>query len=172
MPYRTFNNWLFDGSRNTPIPEPKDGVDILKYNSPITQTYEISMFLSHGPLNHYLNKYCNNIGLRYMSREELFLFIKKCVLDFKATRRNVAFFKYKRNSQIFQGLREKLPELKTCDVNLLCDIVDKSNDKGAIYQTLGIEKPKKRKVKRTKKVKRGKISLKKFLIEHFSTIKV
>lgn len=172
MPFRTFNDWVFDGSRYSPIPEPKDGVDLLKYNSPITHTYVISMFLNHGPLNHYLNKYCNNLGLRYMTKEELFLFIKKCVLDFKATRRNVAYFKYKRNSLLFQGLREKLPEVKTCDINLLCDIIDKSKEKGAIYQTLGIEKQKKRKIKKEKKSRVGKISLKKFLIEHFSIIEM
>ena len=170
MPFKTFNNWLFDGSRDTPIPT--KGVDLLKYNSPITHTYVISMFLNNGSLNHYLNKYCNNIGLRYMTKEELFLFIKRCVLDFKATRRSVSYFKRKRDSQLFHGLRGKFPYLKHYEINFLCDVVDKSKEKEAIYQSLGIEKPKKKKIKKAKKVNVDKISLKEFLNGHFSTIKV
>ena len=80
MPFKTFNSWLFDGSRNTPLPKAKDGIDILKYNSPITHTYALSLFLRNGVLNHYLDKYFNNIGLRYLPKEELFLFLKQCVI--------------------------------------------------------------------------------------------
>jgi len=47
MPFRTYNNWLFDGQRNSPIPK-TDKLDILKYNSPITHTFVISMFLRNG----------------------------------------------------------------------------------------------------------------------------
>jgi hypothetical protein len=50
MPFKTYLNWLFDGREDTPIPEPvtdKDGKvivpDIMKYNSPITHTYAISL---------------------------------------------------------------------------------------------------------------------------------
>ena len=47
MPFRTFNSWLFDGQRYSPIPKPKSGVNLLKYNSPITHTFLVSMFLRH-----------------------------------------------------------------------------------------------------------------------------
>jgi hypothetical protein len=63
MPYRTFNGWLFDGSRNSKFPTPKysnDGEeiipDLLKYNSPITHgllrrlTIEL-MWAIHNPNN-------------------------------------------------------------------------------------------------------------------------
>ena len=45
MPFKAFNSWLFDGNIKTPIPKAKDGVDVLKYNSPITHTFVISLFL-------------------------------------------------------------------------------------------------------------------------------
>ena len=78
MPFKTFNTWLFDGNQSSPIPK-----DILKYNSPISHTYVISLFLKNGTLNNYLDKYFNDLNLRYLTKEELFRFIKKCVLDFK-----------------------------------------------------------------------------------------
>ena len=107
MPFKTFHNWLFDGSRSSPIPKATEKIDILKYNSPITHTYLISMFPKSGPLNHYLNTYLNNINTRYLEKEDLFNFIKKCVLDFRIKRRDVSYFPYKRQTKLFQKLREK-----------------------------------------------------------------
>jgi len=173
MPYKTFNKWLFDGSKKTPIPKAKDGVDILKYNSPITHTYALSIFLRNGPLNNYLNKYFNNINLRYLSKEDLFYFLKKCVLQFRFTRRDLIYYPYKRKSKLFEVLRERVPHLKNCDIATLCELIDKSDDKETIYQTLGIDKPKKRKLRKPKKSQGAKkLPLEIFLNDNFSTIKV
>ena len=118
-PYQVFNNWLFDGSSTSPIPKPKDGVDILKYNSPITHIFVLQLLMRHGPLNHYLNKHFNNIGVRYLPKDELFLFIKKCVLDFKALKRDTVFYPYKAKNKLYDVLRDKIPELKNNDISLL-----------------------------------------------------
>jgi len=169
MPYKTFNNWLFDGSRNTPIPPRKDGVDILKYNSPITHTYALSLFLRNGPLNRYLNEYFNNIGVRYLLKEEFFMFLKQCVIDFRVQRRDVVFYPYRRKTKLYDILRDKVPQFKNDDISLLCDIIDKSESKEVVYHSLGIEKPKKQKL-RKKKTKNKKISADEFLKEHFSIL--
>ena len=171
MPYRTFNNWLFDGDRTSQIPKPKNGIDILKYNSPITHTHVISLFLNNGVLNHYLDTYFNNINLRYLTREELFKFIKKCVMDFKIRKRDLVFYPRRRRFQLYEKLREKIQTVKNDDLFLLCDIIEKSKNKDAIYSTLGLEKPKKQKIKKSKKIKKEKISLE-GLMEHFSTIEI
>ena len=171
MPYRTFNNWLFDGDRTSQIPKPKNGIDILKYNSPITHTHVISLFLNNGSLNHYLDTYFNNINLRYLTREELFKFIKKCVMDFKIRKRDLVFYPRRRRFQLYEKLREKIQTVKNDDLFLLCDIIEKSKNKDAIYSTLGLEKPKKQKIKKNKKIKKEKISLE-GLMEHFSTIEI
>lgn len=171
MPFKTFNNWLFDGSRNTPIPSAKNGIDILKYNSPITHTFVISMFLKHGPLNKYLDDYFNNIGLRYLEKEDLFRFIKKCVLDFKITRRDITFYPRKPRQVLYDKLRERMPMLKNNDILLLCEIIEKSAERDSIFETLDLEKLKKKKIKNIKKIKHTKkISLDEFLNEHFSII--
>ena len=171
MPFKTYNRWLFDGSRTSPIPKAEGNVDILKYNSPITHTFALQMFMKNGNLNHYLNEFFNNIGLRYLSKEDLFLFIKKCVIDFRITKRDTVFYPYKAKNKLYDKLREKFPELKNNDVSLLCDIIEKSDDKESIYNTLGLEKPpKKQKIKLGKKKvdKKHKIPLHNFLDKHFS----
>jgi len=124
------------------------------------------MFLKHGPLNHYLDKYFNDISLRYLNKKELFTFIKKCVLDFRVRRSDTSFTPYTRKTKIFTALRNKFPELKNCDVSLLCDLVEESDEKEAIFNTLGLEKPKKLKTKKQPRSK--KVSLKEFMAKHFS----
>ncbi len=124
------------------------------------------MFLKNGPLNFYLDKYFNNINLRYLDKKELFTFIKKCVLDFRVGRRDTTFIPFTRKSKLFGILRNKFPELKNCDISLLCDLIEESDDKEVIYNTLGLEKPKK--VKRRKEPKSKKSTLKEFLAKHFS----
>jgi len=179
MPFKTFTSWLFDGNRNSPIPKPsftKEGKisvpDILKYNSPITHTFALQLFMRSGPLNYYLDKYFNDINVRYLSREELFLFLKKCVMDFKVTKRDTVFYPYKAKNKLYDILKKKLPELKGYDISLLCDIIEKSPEKKSIYNALNLEIPKKKKMKmgEKKNKEKKKISLKEFLEEHFSII--
>ena len=128
------------------------------------------MFLKNGPLNYYLDSYFNNINVRYLDKKELFTFIKKCVQDFRVTRRDTTFVPFTRKVKLFSVLRDKFPELKNCDITLLADIVDESDDKDVIYNTLGLEKPKKMKLK-TKR-KKSKVSLKEFMANHFSIMEL
>jgi len=174
MPFKTYTNWLFDGSRTTPLPKATEKVDILKYNSPITHVFALQMFMRHGPLNHYLDEYFNNIGLRYLSKEELFLFVKKCVLDFRVLRRDTVFYKWRHKDKLYNVLRDKFPELKNDDVSLFAEIIEKDEDRDTIYDTLGLAKPpKKQKVRIGKKKinKKNKIPLDSFMEKHFSIIK-
>jgi hypothetical protein len=124
------------------------------------------MFLKNGPLNYYLNTYFNNIGLRYLDKQELLEFIKKCVLDFRVSKYDTTFIPWTRKTKLFGLLRNKFPELKNCDISLLCDLVEESDEKDRIYNTLGLEKPKKSKVKKQKT--NQKISVKDFVARHFS----
>ena len=170
-PYRVFSDWLFDGKPSSPIPRGGDLPDILKYNSPINHTYVISMFLTNGPLNKYLNTYFNNIGVRYLDKEELFRFIKTCVRDFKIKRKDIAYLPYKQKDEVFRKIKPKLPLLKNYDIDLLCDLINKSEEKNSIYSSLGIEKIEKKKLKEKKK-KKKKVNLKEFLSENFATIEI
>jgi len=185
MPYKTFQNWLFDGNLRSPIPSVKydnNGKeivpDLLSYKSPITCTYVITIFLNNSKLVRYLDRYLNNIGLRYLEVEDLFRFIKKCVIDFRVQRKDIPFIPFKRQTIMFNILRNKFPILKNNDISLLCELIDKSDDKDMIYSALDISRPKKEKLKiESKKSKSGinfmvekgvSISLKDFIETHFS----
>ena len=98
--YKVWFDWLFDGNIKSPIPKGEKIPAILKYNSPITHTYVISIFINNGPLNWFLNKYFNNISLRYLDKGELFHFIKKCIIDFRVQRKNIPLF-HTRKTQFF-----------------------------------------------------------------------
>lgn len=173
-PYAVFNEWLFDRERTSPIPKPKfdsDGKilipDILKYNSPINHTFVIKLFVRNIRLNYYLNKYFNNINLRYLDKSELFIFIKQCVIDFKIKQRDLMFYHYHRQTALFEKLRNKMPMLKNHDIYLLIEIIEKSNERDNIYTSLGIDKPKIQKNKKGKIRNKG-ISSSGFIKENFS----
>jgi hypothetical protein len=172
--YETFNRWLFDGSLKSELPE-KDV--FLSYKSPIVPSRLISSFMLYGELNHYLNKYFNNMGLHYIEKEDIFKFIKKCIIDFKIRRNNLSFIKTKKDSNLFQGLRKKFPTLKGCDIEHLCSVVENMEDNGkrSIYDSLGlikIEAPKRVK-KSLKKIvdKSEKIKIKDWLETNFSVVR-
>jgi hypothetical protein len=174
LPYKTFNNWLFDGNLNSPIPKSKIDKnkkiiipDILKYNSPIRNNYVIALFLRNLPLNFYLNKYFNNINLWYLSKEEFFKFIKQCVINLKIKKRSLMFYRYHRRKLLYNKLQDKQPLLKNDDLLLLCDIIEKSSNKKSIYDSLNLEMPKKTKIKKVRKIKNKKISSTKFINQHF-----
>jgi len=167
-PYQVFSNWLFDGMPNSPLPRRTEDVDILKYNSPITNTYVVSLFLRNGKLNNYLNTYFNDINLRYLDKEDLFRFIKKCIQDFRIKKRDLMFYKRTPKVVLYEILRDRMPILKNDDIYLLCDIIEKSENRDSIFESLGLEKPKKIKVKSEKKSSKKNISLDELLSEHFS----
>ena len=169
-PFKVFWDWAFDRNPNSKIPKPTDEIpDILKYNSPITHTFLLKSLINNAKLNKYLNEYFNNIGIRYIDKEELFYFIKQCIIDFGVRRNSIYFTKWHRQTILFEKVRKKFPLLKNDDVAMLCEAIDNSVNKSAIYSALDIEKPKKEKLGK-KKIKAKKISAKKFITLNFNVM--
>jgi len=169
--YETFYRWLFDGSLRSELPQKEV---FLRYDSPITPNRLISSFMFYGELNHYLDKYFNNIGLYYLEKEDVFKFIKKCIIDFKVRRNNLSFINIKRDSNLFQALRKKFPCLKSCDITMLIDIIDKGPDlKNSVYESLGLLKPEKPKKARklAKKVSEKVENIRAWLETNFSVVR-
>lgn len=165
-PYQVFWNWCFDGNKDSPIPMQDV---LLKYNSPITQQFLLKSFVRHAKLNNYLNDWVNNLSIYYIERDELFLFFKRCIQDFKVKRKDIQFVKYQPRQILVEKLRSKFPTLKVYDVELLSFIIQKSKERDSIYSALGMEKPKKQKLKKVKRVKK---TLAKFLKENFTKVQV
>lgn len=164
-PYKVFWNWIFDGKSNTPIPMPEV---LLKYNSPINETFLLKSFITCGQLNFYLNKYLNNIGIRYIEKDDLFTFFKQAIKDFRVKRKDIHFSTFKRRDMLAEKISKKIPLLKGYDVSLFIKLLEKSDSKDAVYSSFGVDKPKKQKVKKPKK-KKGPMSLKE-LLKNFNTI--
>ena len=178
MPFKTYYTWLFDGNKDSKIPAPRTDdngkvvvPDILKYNSPITNSYVISVFLKNLPLNKYLDKYFNNINVHSIPREELLYFIKKCVLDFRVGRYDTVYYKRRYNDKLYLLIEKRYPYLKSFEVDYICNMINKSDNKQGIYKSLGLEAPKRQKI-RTKKRVVKKRSLKDFLAENFSIMEM
>lgn len=178
MPFKTYYNWLFDGHKDSPIPAPRTDEngkvivpDILKYNSPITNQYVISVFLKNLHLNKYLDQYFNNINLYSIPRDELLKFVKRCVLEFRIGRYDPIYYHRKYNDKLYEIIEKRFPYIKSFEVEQLCSIINNSDKKSYIYKSLGLDLPKKQKI-RGKKRKVTKKSLKDFLAENFSTMEM
>jgi hypothetical protein len=143
--FTQFQNWMFDGDMRTII-----SPETMKYNSPINHKYIISTFLLNGPINYYLNSVFNNIGLWYLDKEELLLFVKKAVKDFKINRRSLTYTPWKKTDKLFDSIRGKVPFLKTYEVSFLCELINESESKESIYSSLGLDDLKKKKERKTK----------------------
>jgi len=161
MLFKTFHDWLFDGNQKNEIPksDPENDVsDILE----ITHTYIISLFIKCGSFNNYLNKHFNNIGLRYVDKSELLYYIKEQVYKLGIKQHQLYYPARTRKNKLFDVLREKFLYLKNNDISLICDKIDKSDEKEQIYNSLEIKKSKRERIKK-KKIKKDKVSLNDFL---------
>jgi hypothetical protein len=180
IPFRTFINWAFDGSIDTPIPKPEVDSggnvitpDILKPNGPLNQRYIISMFMKHPKMCLYLNEHFNTVGIWYLDKETLFLFLKRCIIDFKVRRGDLFFTKRRKNKEkLVEKLEDRFPLLNHGDIELLYELIEKSEEKNAIYNSFGLKRISKRKVKKEKKKKKTnkKTSAKNFLKKNFEII--
>lgn len=180
IPFRTFIDWAFDGSIDSPIPKPEVDSggnvitpDILKSSGPLNQRYIISMFMKNPKMCLYLNKYFNNMSIWYLDKETLFKFLKRCIIDFKVRRSELCFMKSKKNKdKLTEKLEDRFPLLKHGDIEFLYEIIENSDQKDAIYNSFGLKRISKRKVKKEKKKKKTNIqtSAKNFLKKNFEVI--
>ena len=168
--FEDYYNWMYDGDMKSEIPK-----EVLKPSSPISQKYAISVFLMSGNLNYYLNEYFNNIRVWYIDKEDLFLFLKKCVKDFRVSRKSLVYVSWKKTDKLYEELRKRIPFLKEYEITHLCEIVEKSEEKEMIYSSLGLDKVEKVKVKKEKKQKNDKdkkISVVDFVKQNFSIVEI
>jgi hypothetical protein len=148
--------------------------DILKPSGPLNQRYIMSMFMKNPKMCLYMNKYFNNVNVWYIDKETFFKFIKKCIHDFKFNRRDLLFLKSSKGNKekLVEKLEERFPLLKFDDVLMLYELIEKSPEKNAIYNSFGLKRVSKRKVKKEKK--KGKItksSAKNFLKKNFEVVR-
>jgi len=136
-PYQTLNKWLYDGSKNTQMPE-----DLVN-DKAIPQT----IILYHFQASHYglyVSEIFNNFGLYQMEKVDVFRFLKDAV---RLTGYKPPFITRMKTekTKIGKALKMKFPFLKMYEINMLVDQIDNSEEKDRVYESLGFYKPKKRK---------------------------
>lgn len=135
--YKLLNNWLSDRRTDTEIP--KEVLASYQINPSIILYYfmgsKYSIFIS--------NTY-NNWNLYSLNKKDILYTIKDIIQKTSYCPNYNKKFRDNK-TELFKKLWDKYPYLKPNDINLLCTIVDKHEDKDIIYEMLGLTKLKKQK---------------------------
>lgn len=162
--FTDYYKWLFDGDIKTPIP-----VDVLKAYV-LSNQYLISTFMACGRLNLYLNEYFNNINVFALNKEELLIFIKKCVIDFNIKRSSILYIPFSKKDKNFEIIQSKFPELKSFEISLLIKILETHPERDDFYIVLGLEDDRKPMIlKAARREKDEDRSISKYLKRTFKT---
>jgi hypothetical protein len=141
-PFTVFYNWLCDG-RNSEFPEELE-------KGAVSQMYALSLFCLLPELTQYLNNTLNTYNIWYLTKKDLFIFLKKCILDLKIPRHKLVYFKSKKLDKVYGAVMEKFPFLKVDEIDILLENID---DLETFLTELGVKKEniKKEKIKKSKK---------------------
>lgn len=136
-PYTTLNVWLFDGSKDSPVPR-----TVIDSNA-IGSQY-LLWYFRNSIYSIYINKHFNNFDIYKLDKEAALRLLKDCVLS-SGFRPKFTPKQKDSSPKIFAILKKKYPYFKSDDINLLINIIDTSEEKDQIYETLGLYNPKKKK---------------------------
>ncbi len=136
-PYTLLNKWLYDGSENSILP--KEVIEAREIGSQY-----ILWYFKNSIYNVYINKHFNNFEIYKLDKETVLLFLKRAIID---TGFKPQFMPRQKSTSTKIGkiLKLRYPYFKKDDVNLLVSLIDDSEEKDQIYETLGLYAPKKKK---------------------------
>ena len=142
--YTILIKWLYDGSSSSQLPRE------VEESKEIGSQY-ILWFFKDSAYNVYMNSVFNNYDIYKLDKNECLKFLKECVLK---TGFKPRFVPKQRDpeTKIAKILKIKYPYFKRNDIELLVSIIDNSDEKDQIYETLGLYGPKK--TKSTKEMKK------------------
>ena len=136
--YTVLNRWLFDGSKETKIPD-----DVEKDKS-ISQMYLLYYFRP-SPYGLVISKLLNNWSIFQLDRIELLYFLKECISLSGYKPPFIPKLSAKKN-KLTDLLKEKYPFLKMEEVQMLVEKIDVSEEKDRYYETFGLYTPKNKKL--------------------------
>lgn len=142
-PWKLLDNWYYDGSTQTPIPE-----EVIKSNIVGGQSI-LYMFMA-SKYSPFISKVFNNWETFKLDPAEVMMFLKQTIQLSGFQPDFIRRYKSTK-TDLFSKLRPRYPALKSDDINLLCDLIEKREDKEVIYETLGMLKTKKKKHPKSKK---------------------
>lgn len=135
--YTVLSNWLYDGSAVSKIP--KSVIDANEIGSQYLLWY-----FKNSIYNVYINKHFNNFDIYKLDKEASLKLLKESILS-TGFRPKYTPKQKNTTSKIFGILKKRYPYFKSDDIKLLITIIDNSEEKDQIYETLGLYNPKKKK---------------------------
>jgi len=146
------NRWLYDGSRDTIIPE-----DVVN-DKGIGQMFILYHFQCSSFIV-VISKLFNNWSLFNLDRVEVLKFAKKAI---QTSGYKPPFIQRtpKTKSKISDILKLKYPYLKREEIYMLVEFIDVSDQKDSIYEMFGLYKPKSKKTSKAQQEKMKKESKK------------
>ncbi len=144
-PYILFNNWLFDGDLETPIPEPW----VLRALNPCTILQSFSMLNS---ITVYLDETFNNFNIYQIEKETFFKYLKEFVIRKKISKNHICFFRHHKEDKDITYIHNLIPYIKRYEVFQFLDVIkndEEFNDRFLI--TIGLKEEKKSKLTSSEK---------------------
>lgn len=136
-PYTILNRWLHDGSKTTSVPaELKD--DKVIPNTILLYYFQASKYIL------YMSEVFNNYNIYQLNKVDVLKFLKQSVLLSGYKPPFIERVKQDKK-KIAKVLRLKFPYFKEYEIYHLIDIIDNSDEKDRVYETLGFRAPKKKK---------------------------
>jgi hypothetical protein len=144
-PYAILSKWLHDGSMESEIP--KQLVDDKSIGC-----HYVLYYFQDSPYIQYISNTFNNYEIFKLDRLEIFKFIKQTIRLCHHKPRFISRVNAQK-TKFEQLMFRRHPYLKRMEIRRLCEVIDSSENKDLIYESLGLTVTKKSKM--TKKEKEG-----------------
>ena len=114
--YKIFFDWLFDGNKNSDIPE-----EVLENTSSFSIHFMINMFMKLKKVCLFMNKYVNTyefVGLDFRTQ---ILSLKEIVINYRLTKQDIMYskFEYHNISKEILEIAKRYPHIKISEIEFL-----------------------------------------------------
>ena len=143
-PYKLFQDWLFNVMPNPPFPE-----ECLKG---INKRAVLASLGKLDGVTIYLDKHFNNFDLMNLNDIEFYKFVRTNIIrKFRVSKWDLSFFKSEKKNKNLKELQRSFPYLKTSEIEVFMKLVKVDDQVDELYESLGMAKPKKKKLTKAAK---------------------
>jgi len=141
-PYSEFKEWLLNSYPKAVLSE-----EVIRAINPKTVLH---MFGNLGGITIFLDDYFNNFNVMNCNPIEFYKFLKDIVQKHKIRKYDFSFFYSMKKDKIIIELQKKLPYMKKYEIYDLLEYCKEDSDNDSFLENLGLNKTKKKKIKKSK----------------------
>lgn len=143
-PYKLFQDWLFNVMPDPPFPE-----ECLKG---INKRAVLASLGKLDGVTIYMDEHFNNFDLMNLDDIEFYKFVRVHIIKkFKVGKWDLSFFKSEKKNKNLKELQKSFPYLKQPEIEVFMELVKDDEDCDMLYESLGMTKPKKKKLTKVAK---------------------